>query len=170
MLRGIRNMKSLPNGRLFVSQGSPCRGAGSRRLTERLLQICDDLSVSAAPSHLPWKGRLGICASQWLPLIGEAFGGRKSQASPFRGGGSAQPRRRGRFEFVTTSQSAFGCQLPCKGSLWPAAAGSPLRHSGSAPLDKGSLGACKFIKPPRKKVQSDKLRLHLLFAANIQRQ
>ena len=32
------------------------------------------------------------------------------------------------------------------------------------------LGACKFIKPPRKKVQSDKLRLHLLFAANIQRQ
>ena len=96
--------------------------------------------------------------------------GAQPQASPFRGGGSAQPRRRGRFEFVTTSQSAFGCQLPCKGSLWPAAAGSPLRHSGSAPLDKGSLGACKFIKPPRKKVQSDKLRLHLLFAANIQRQ
>ena len=105
-----------------------------------------------------------------LPLIGEAFGVRKSQASPCRGGGSAQPRRRGRFEFVTTSQSAFGCQLPCKGSLWPAAAGSPLRSFGPAPLDKGSLGACKFIKPPRKKVQSDKLRLHLLLTANIQRQ
>ena len=96
--------------------------------------------------------------------------GAQPQASPFREGGTAQPRRRGRFEFVTTSQSAFGCQLPCKGSLWPAAAGSPLRPFGPAPLDKGSLGACKFIKPPRKKVQSDKLRLHLLFAANIQRQ
>ena len=34
-------------------QGSPFRGAVSRRLTERLLQICDDLSVSASPSHLP---------------------------------------------------------------------------------------------------------------------
>ena len=33
-----------------------------------------------------------------------------------------------------------------------------------------ALGACKFIKLPRKKVQPDKLRLHLLFTANIQRQ
>ena len=39
-------------------KGSPFRGAGSRRLTERLYQICSDLSVSAAPSHLPCKGRL----------------------------------------------------------------------------------------------------------------
>ena len=122
--------------------------------------------------HLRLRGAAHLISRlrRQLPLIGEAFGVRKSQASPFRGGGSAQPRRRGRFEFVTTSQSAFGCQLPCKGSLWPAAAGSPLRPFGPAPLDKGSLGACKFIKPPRKKVQSDKLRLHLLFAANIQRQ
>ena len=36
----------------------PCRGAVSRRLTERLYQTCSDLSVSASPSHLPWKGRL----------------------------------------------------------------------------------------------------------------
>ena len=122
--------------------------------------------------HLRLRGAAHLISRlrRQLPLIGEAFGVRKSKASPFRGGGSAQPRRRGRFEFVTTSQSAFGCQLPCKGSLWPAAAGSPLRPFGPAPLDKGSLGACKFIKPPRKKVQSDKLRLHLLFAANIQRQ
>ena len=41
----------------------PCRGAVSRRLTERLYQTCSDLSVSAAPSHLPWKGRL------WAVLI-----------------------------------------------------------------------------------------------------
>ena len=31
----------------------PCRGAVSRRLTERLYQISRDLSVSASPSHLP---------------------------------------------------------------------------------------------------------------------
>ena len=44
-------------------KGSPCRGAVSRRLTERLYQTCSDLSVSASPSHLPWKGRL------WAVLI-----------------------------------------------------------------------------------------------------
>ena len=33
------------------------RDAGSRRPTERLYQICSDLSVSASPSHLPWEGR-----------------------------------------------------------------------------------------------------------------
>ena len=57
---------------------SPYQGEMSRRdkrgrelpakLTERLHQICHDLSVSASPSHLPWKGRLGNCALQWLPL------------------------------------------------------------------------------------------------------
>ena len=41
----------------------PCRGAVSRRLTERLYQTCSDLSVSVSPSHLPWKGRL------WAVLI-----------------------------------------------------------------------------------------------------
>ena len=29
----------------------------SPKVTERLLHICDDLSVSASPSHLPWEGR-----------------------------------------------------------------------------------------------------------------
>ena len=33
------------------------------------------------------------------------------KASPSRGGGSAEPRRRGCCKFATTSQSAFGCQL-----------------------------------------------------------
>ena len=57
---------------------SPYQGEMSRRdkrgrelsakLTERLHQICHDLSVSASPSHLPFQGRLGNCALQWLPL------------------------------------------------------------------------------------------------------
>ena len=77
------------------------------------------------------------------------MGNAHKKAFPYEGKAARRSRDgRGRCKFDTTSQSAFGCQLPCK----------------------GSLGACKFIKPPRKKVQSDKLRLHLLFAANIQRQ
>ena len=53
-------------------QGSPPREAVSRRLTERSSQICSNLSVSAAPSHLPWKGR----------LLGRAA---KPKAFPIRG-------------------------------------------------------------------------------------
>ena len=44
------------------------RELAAARLTERWMQICCNLSVSASPSHLPWKGRLGNCALQWLPL------------------------------------------------------------------------------------------------------
>ena len=83
MLRGIRNMKSLPNGRLFVSQGSPCRGAGSRRLTERVSQICSNLSVSAVPSHLPWKGRLWTSASYGFPYEGKALKRKASRVGGF---------------------------------------------------------------------------------------
>ena len=36
----------------------PLSGELSAKQTERLLQICDNLSVSAAPSRLSWKGRL----------------------------------------------------------------------------------------------------------------
>ena len=39
----------------------------------------------------------------------------------------------------------------------------------SAPLDKGSLGCVQIKKIQCKKVQSDKIRLHLLFIANILR-
>ena len=42
----------------------------SPKVTERLLHICGDLSVSASPSHLPWEGR------PW---------GTHSKASPMRG-------------------------------------------------------------------------------------
>ena len=52
----------------FLRGKAPLPGELSAKLTERLHQICHDLSVSASPSHLPWKGRLGICALQWLPL------------------------------------------------------------------------------------------------------
>ena len=45
-----------------IKKAPPCRGAGSRRLTERSSQICSNLSVSASPSHLPWEGEAFICA------------------------------------------------------------------------------------------------------------
>ena len=41
--------------------------------------------------------------------------------------------------------------------------------SGQLPF-QGSLGSCKHRKPSRKKVQPDKLRLHLLFMAVVLRQ
>ena len=41
--------------------------------------------------------------------------------------------------------------------------------SGQLPF-QGSLGSCKHRKPSRKKVQPDKLRLHLLLTANIHKQ
>ena len=54
--------------------------------------------------------------------------------------------------------------------MGPLRLGSPLRRSAPAPLNKGSLGACKSIKPPRKKVQTSKSGLHLLLIADILRQ
>ena len=47
------------------------RDAVSRRLTERLLQICGDLSVSASPSHLPWEGRPWGTHSNGFPYEGK---------------------------------------------------------------------------------------------------
>ena len=43
----------------------------SPKVTERLLHICGDLSVSASPSHLPWKGRLWDRACQGFPYEGK---------------------------------------------------------------------------------------------------
>ena len=51
-------------------EGTKGVGMLSPKVTERLLQICGDLSVSASPSHLPWEGR------PW---------GAHSKASPMRG-------------------------------------------------------------------------------------
>ena len=52
----------------FLRGKAPLLGELSAKLTERLHQICHDLSVLASPSHLPFQGRLGNCALQWLPL------------------------------------------------------------------------------------------------------
>ena len=59
----------------FLRGKAPLSGELSAKLTERLHQICHDLSVSASPSHLPWEGR------PW---------GTHSKASPMRG--SCQPK------------------------------------------------------------------------------
>ena len=94
--------------------GSPYRGAGSRRLTERLYQICSDLSVSAPPSHLPWKGRLGICAPQGFPYEGklspqatdEVDHSPRRKCSHLIRHGSAVP--------PSPHRGSLGCRQPCK--------------------------------------------------------
>ena len=65
---------------------SPYQGEMSRRdkrgrelspkVTERLLQICGDLSVSASPSHLPWEGRPWGAHSNGFPYEGKLSAGR----------------------------------------------------------------------------------------------
>ena len=54
-----------PNG----LRGDPA--AAGQRLTERLSQIRNDLSVSAAPSHLPGKGRLEVAPPKGFPYEGK---------------------------------------------------------------------------------------------------
>ena len=43
----------------------------SPKVTERLLQICGDLSVSASTSHLPWEGRPWGTHSNGFPYEGK---------------------------------------------------------------------------------------------------
>ena len=44
---------------------APLKGElAAARLTERWMQICCNLSVSASPSHLPWEG--GLCVVYFL--------------------------------------------------------------------------------------------------------
>ena len=62
-------MKSLPNGRLFVSQGSPLQGSWQPK--------------AAAPSHLPWKGRLWTSASYGFPYEGKALKRKASRVGGF---------------------------------------------------------------------------------------
>ena len=54
-------------------EGTKGVGMLSPKVTERLSQICCDLSVSASPSHLPWKGRLWDRACQGFPYEEKAF-------------------------------------------------------------------------------------------------
>ena len=55
----------------FLRGKAPLLGELSAKLTERLHQICHDLSVSASPSHLPWKGRLWGTHSNGFPYAGK---------------------------------------------------------------------------------------------------
>ena len=86
-------------------EGTKGVGMLSPKVTERLLHICGDLSVSASPSHLPWEGR------PW---------GTHSKASPMRG--SCRRRRLMRWGGScvdegqsTSSVSASPCHLPLVG-------------------------------------------------------
>ena len=88
---------------------------------------------------------------------------------PFQGRwlGAAETERLSRI--CDNLSVCFADSSPARGAF-PLRRGSPLRPFGPAPLDKGSLGCVQIKKIQCKKVQSDKLRLHLLFTANIQRQ
>ena len=55
----------------FLWGKAPLPGELSAKLTERLHQICHDLSVSASPSHLPWEGRPWGTHSNGFPYEGK---------------------------------------------------------------------------------------------------
>ena len=55
---------------------APLSGELSPKVTERLSQICCDLSVSASPSHLPWEGRPWGAHSNGFPYEGKLSAGR----------------------------------------------------------------------------------------------
>ena len=52
-------------------EGAKGGGMLSPKVTERLLQICGDLSVSASPSHLPGEGRPWGTHSNAFPYEGK---------------------------------------------------------------------------------------------------
>ena len=80
-------------------EGTKGVGMLSPKVTERLLQICGDLSVSASPSHLPWEGRPWGTHSNGFPYEGKAFGAYRS-------------------ELISASGSALPCR-PCRaGGIW----------------------------------------------------
>ena len=54
-----------------VPKGQKGVGMLSPKVTERLLQICGDLSVSASPSHLPSQGRPWGTHSNGFPYEGK---------------------------------------------------------------------------------------------------
>ena len=83
----------------FLRGKAPLPGELSPKVTERLLHICGDLSVSASPSHLPWEGRPWGTHSNGFPYEGKAFGAYRS-------------------ELISASGSALPCR-PCRaGGIW----------------------------------------------------
>jgi hypothetical protein len=59
-----RNQAPLFSPLLFRQDGKEGAAGGNRQL-----QICDNLSVSAAPSQLPWKGSLGVMLDNFGIII-----------------------------------------------------------------------------------------------------
>ena len=57
-LPAIEGAVEILMGVAFLRGKAPLSGELSPKVTERLLQICGDLSVSASPSHLPYEGKL----------------------------------------------------------------------------------------------------------------
>ncbi len=88
-----------------------------------------------------------------LPLRGEAIEKRSSKASPSRGGGSAQPRRRGRAG-KRQPLSRLRRQLPWKGSLWVRSVGAGLCSArGCRSRRKNGRSRAPPLQGPRKKVK-----------------
>ena len=55
----------------FLRGKAPLEGELSPKVTERLLHICGDLSVSVSPNHLPWEGRPWGTHSNGFPYEGK---------------------------------------------------------------------------------------------------
>ena len=92
-----------------------------------------------------------------LPLRGEAIEKRSSKASPSRGGGSAQPRRRGRAG-KRQPLSRLRRQLPWKGSLWVRSVGAGLCSArGCRSRRKNGRSRAPPLQGPRKKGTSIKI-------------
>ena len=70
-LPAIEGAVEILMGVAFLRGKAPLSGELSPKVTERLLQICGDLSVSASPSHLPWEGRPWETHSNGFPYEGK---------------------------------------------------------------------------------------------------
>ena len=70
-LPAIEGAVEILMGVAFLRGKAPLSGELSPKVTERLLQICGDLSVSASPSHLPWEGRPWGTHSNGFPYEGK---------------------------------------------------------------------------------------------------
>ena len=70
-LPAIEGAVEILMGVAFLRGKAPLSGELSPKVTERLLHICGDLSVSASPSHLPWEGRPWGTHSNGFPYEGK---------------------------------------------------------------------------------------------------
>ena len=113
------------------------------------------------------EGAGRICWS--APFCGEFFGVCRHQMP-------SHMRGRWHGEAVTDEVEAAVSMRRCPPHQSPPATASPHRGSHwicenpNAFLQGKALGACKYEKLPRKKVQPDKFRMHLLFMAVVLRQ